>query len=48
MNDNWFKDAGGNLIEAKQILKRGFDIDHTTIQVESGSYSDHANVQWKS
>lgn len=48
VNDDWFKDAGRNLVEAKQILKRGFEIDHTTIQVESESYADHANIQWKS
>lgn len=48
VNDDWFKDAGKNLVEAKQILKRGFEIDHTTIQVESESYADHANIQWKS
>ena len=48
VENDWFRDAGGNLVVAKQILKRDFDIDHTTIQVESDTYADHVNVQWKS
>ncbi len=48
VHDEWFSDAGGKLVEAKEILKERFDIDHTTIQVESESYAHRANVQWKS
>ncbi|MDP3938214.1 MAG: cation diffusion facilitator family transporter [Deltaproteobacteria bacterium] len=48
VHDEWFKDAGGKLVEAKEILKERFDIDHTTIQVESETYAHRATVQWKS
>ena len=44
----WFQDGGRMLLDAKEILKRRFNIDHTTIQVESEDYAGGANVQWKS
>ncbi|OGP81845.1 MAG: hypothetical protein A2Y95_04245 [Deltaproteobacteria bacterium RBG_13_65_10] len=43
-----FQDGGRMLSEARQILLRKFNIEHTTIQVESEDYVDHANVQWRS
>jgi cobalt-zinc-cadmium efflux system protein len=48
VDNEWFQDAGRKLLEAKQILKQQFKIDHSTIQVESESYANRANVQWKS
>jgi cobalt-zinc-cadmium efflux system protein len=42
VNNDWFQDAGGNLLEAKSVLKQDFDIDHTTIQVETESYTGRA------
>ncbi len=48
VNNDWFQDAGGKLLEAKSVLKHDFDIDHTTIQVESESYADRDGPRWKS
>ena len=44
----WFQDGGRMLLEAKEMLNRRFNIDHTTIQVESEEYTAEAKVQWKS
>lgn len=44
----WFLEGGRILIEVKEILRRRFNIDHTTIQVESEDFAGGANVAWKS
>jgi hypothetical protein len=48
VDKEWFQDESRMLLEAKEILKRKFNIDHTTIQVESEQYSGGASVAWKS
>ena len=48
VDKEWFQDGGRMLLEAKDVLKRRFNIDHTTIQVESEEYAGGANVAWKS
>jgi len=48
VDKEWFQDGGRMLLEAKDLLKRRFNIDHTTIQVESEEYAGGANVAWKS
>ena len=48
VDKGWFQDGGRILLEAKEMLNRRFNIDHTTIQVESEEYTAEAKVQWKS
>jgi cobalt-zinc-cadmium efflux system protein len=48
VDKSWFQNGGRMLLEAKEILVRKFNIEHTTIQVESGNHGDRASVQWKS
>jgi cobalt-zinc-cadmium efflux system protein len=48
VDKEWFQNSGRMLLEAKSVLKRDFNIDHTTIQIESEEYDVTANVQWKS
>ncbi len=48
VDKEWFQDGGRMLLEAKDLLRQKFNIDHTTIQVESDEYAGGANVAWKS
>ena len=48
VHDEWFRDAGRRLLEAKRLLRDRFGIAHSTIQVESEAYANRANVEWKS
>jgi cobalt-zinc-cadmium efflux system protein len=48
VDKEWFQDGGRMLLETKEMLNRRFNIDHTTIQVESEEHSAEVKVQWKS